>query len=62
MMTPRLLSVLAIAALAACTGPSNRLDMSPVQSELELRSLVSSAMLRDVSLPTYAGLMIQSGL
>lgn len=48
------ISVFAIAILAACAGPINRLDMSPVQSELSLRSTVSSAMLRDVSLPTYA--------
>jgi len=53
-MYAKLLSALAIAALAACSGPSNRLDMSPVQSDLQIRAVVSSAMLRTVSLPTYA--------
>lgn len=45
---------LVLALLAACSSPSNRLDMSPVASNLELRALVGSAMLRTVSLPTYA--------
>lgn len=42
------------ALLAACSGPTNRLDMSPLSSQLELRALVSSAMVRTVSLPSYA--------
>jgi len=45
---------LGVSLLVACSGPTNRLDMSPVVSTLELRSLVSSAMVRTVSLPTYA--------
>jgi len=43
-----------LGALIACSTPANRLDMSPVVSDLELRALVSSAMVRTVSLPTYA--------
>ncbi len=42
------------ALMAACSGPSARLDMSPVQSNLNLRAAVGSAMVRSVSLPTYA--------
>jgi len=45
---------LGIAALAACSGPINRVDLVPLQSELRLRSAVSSAMVRTVSLPSYA--------
>ena len=46
---------LSVLALTACSStPSNRLDMSPVVSELEIRAIVSTAMLRTVSLPTYA--------
>lgn len=47
-------SALAIVALTACSGPSNRLDMSPVQSDLQVRAQVGSVMLRSVSLPAYA--------
>lgn len=53
-MHAKLLSAIAIAALAACSGPSNRLDMSPVRSDLQVRALVGSVMVRTVSLPTYA--------
>ncbi|MCO4849193.1 MAG: membrane integrity-associated transporter subunit PqiC [Yoonia sp.] len=42
------------AVLAACSGSASRLDMSQVQSELNLRAAVGSAMVRTVSLPTYA--------
>ncbi len=42
------------AVLTACSGSTSRLDMSQVQSDLSLRGLVSSAMVRTVSLPTYA--------
>ncbi len=48
------LSCLALASLVACSSPSNRLDMSPVTTELRLRANVGTVMLRDVSLPTYA--------
>ena len=53
-MYAKFLSAIALAALAACAGPANRLDMSPVQSDLSLRAQVGTIMLRDVSLPTYA--------
>ncbi|SEW00802.1 hypothetical protein SAMN04488515_0622 [Cognatiyoonia koreensis] len=53
-MYTKLFAALALALLTACSGPSNRLDMSPVQSQLQLRALVSSVMVRTVSLPTYA--------
>lgn len=48
------LMIVAIAGLAACTPPPERLALAPLQSELELRPLVGSAMVRTVSLPTYA--------
>ncbi|WP_438956345.1 PqiC family protein [Cognatiyoonia sp.] len=51
----RILLALSIATLTACsTTPTNRLDFSPVTSELKLHALVRSAMVRTVSLPTYA--------
>ena len=49
-----LIALLSLVFVTACSGPSNRLDMSPVSSNLQLRALVGSAMLRTVSLPTYA--------
>uniref|UniRef100_UPI0040475F42 PqiC family protein n=1 Tax=Yoonia sp. TaxID=2212373 RepID=UPI0040475F42 len=42
------------ALLAGCTGSASRLDLAPVQSQLSLRAAVGSAMVRTVSLPTYA--------
>lgn len=42
------------ALMAACSGPTSRLDMSPVATDLNLRAAVGSAMVRTVSLPTYA--------
>ena len=53
MMKP-LIFVGLTALLAACFGNASRLDMSQVQSELTLRAAVGSAMVRTVSLPTYA--------
>lgn len=51
----RLIAILAIAVTASCSSsPSNRLDMSPVTSEIQVRAIVGTAMLRTVSLPTYA--------
>lgn len=51
----RVLSVLFFAVLSACTStPANRLDFSPVTSEVKIRASVGSVMLRTVSLPTYA--------
>ena len=48
------LPLILIAALAGCSGPIDRLALSPQPSTLELRPLVSSAMVRTVSLPSYA--------
>lgn len=42
------------ALMAACSGPTSRLDMAPIDSQLNLRAAVSSAIVRTVSLPTYA--------
>lgn len=46
--------VLAVAAFAACSPLADRVALSPAQSSLELRPRVQSAMVRTVSLPTYA--------
>lgn len=48
------LMVLAFAAIAACTPLAERVALSPLPSSLELRPLVGSAMVRTVSLPSYA--------
>ncbi|MEL6685668.1 MAG: PqiC family protein [Pseudomonadota bacterium] len=48
------LMALTVAALAACTPLADRVALTPVPSSLELRPLVGSAMIRTVSLPTYA--------
>ncbi len=48
------LTFVALTGLAACSPPLERLALTPVQSTLELRPLVRSAMVRTVSLPTYA--------
>ncbi|MEO1638122.1 MAG: PqiC family protein [Pseudomonadota bacterium] len=48
------LSYLAFGTLIACTPLADRLTLEPSPSDLELRPLVSSAMVRTVSLPTYA--------
>jgi uncharacterized lipoprotein YmbA len=50
----RLLPLILIGALAACSAPIERLALSPEQSAVSLRPLVGSAMLRTVSLPSYA--------
>lgn len=50
----RLLLIAAFASLAACSPPLERLAMAQLQSDLELRPLVSSVMVRTVALPTYA--------
>ena len=63
MFKPLLLAILTTAGLAACSGPTNRVDLVPLQSELRRTALVSSVMVRTVSLPTYAAaeeLAIQS--
>lgn len=46
--------VLTAVALAACAPPLDRLALTPLPSAMELRPLVRSAMVRTVSLPTYA--------
>ncbi|PUB19017.1 PqiC family protein [Yoonia sediminilitoris] len=48
------ISLLAALAFAACTPEPDRLALAQLDSALELRPLVSSAMVRTVSLPTYA--------
>lgn len=53
MFKPLLLTV-ALTALAACSGPTNRVEMTPLNSTLDLRANVSSAIVRTVSLPSYA--------
>ena len=50
------LMVLTVATMAACAPLAERVALSPVPSSLELRPLVGSAMVRTVSLPTYAAL------
>lgn len=50
----RLALPLVLATLAACAPPLDRLALTPMPSALELRPLVGSAMVRTVSLPSYA--------
>lgn len=52
-MLQRMLFVV-LALVAGCAPPADRLALAPLQSELELRPLVRSAIVRTVSLPTYA--------
>lgn len=64
MKTPLMLTLGLFMGLAACTGPVNRVDLVPLQSDLRLRASVSTVMLRAVSLPTYAAeeeLSVQDG-
>lgn len=72
MLKPLLLAAIAGAGLMACSGPTNRVDMQALQSELRRTARVSSVMVRTVSLPTYAaaeeiavqtddGLIVSSG-
>ena len=53
-MFHRLIAVSFFAFLAACAPPLDRLPLTAQPSQLELRPLVSSAMVRTVILPTYA--------
>ena len=48
------LPLLLTAMLAACSGPIDRIALTSQPSALELRPLVGSAMVRTVSLPSYA--------
>ncbi len=50
----RTLPLAFVALLAACATPLDRIAMAPPASALELRPLVGSAMVRTVSLPSYA--------
>jgi len=52
-MLKRLILV-AVTTLVACSPPLQRLPLAPVTSQLELRPLVGSVMIRPVTLPTYA--------
>lgn len=54
MFKPFLIALIAITGLAACSGPTNRVDLVPLDSDLRRTALVSSVMVRTVSLPTYA--------
>jgi len=53
-MIKPLFLTLALTAVAACSGPTNRVEMTPLNSTLDLRANVSSAIVRTVSLPSYA--------
>lgn len=53
MFKPLLLTA-ALAALVACSGPTNRVELTQLSSDVELRASVSSAVVRSVSLPSYA--------
>ena len=46
--------IVILAALAACSPPIDRVALSPMPSAITLRPLVGSAMVRTVSLPSYA--------
>ena len=50
----KIISVICLALLAACSGPLERLPFAPQASALQLRPLVGSAIVRTVSLPAYA--------
>ena len=50
----RRLILVAVTTLVACSPPLQRLPLAPVTSQLELRPLVGSVMIRPVTLPTYA--------
>lgn len=54
MMFKKLTALALVAAFAACTAPADRLAMPTLQSQLQLQPRVNSALLRTVSLPTYA--------
>ena len=53
MIKPFLMTA-ALTALVACSGPTNRVELTPLTSTLDLRADVSSAVVRSVSLPSYA--------
>ena len=53
-MIKPLLMTAALTALMACSSPINRVELPPVTSTLDLRADVSSAVVRTVTLPSYA--------
>ena len=53
-MMPKTFFFVIFASLAACSPPLDRLALSPMPSAIQLRPLVGSAMVRTVSLPSYA--------
>ncbi len=53
-MTKTMLSIIAVLALTACSGTLTRVAYPTVQSSLELRAFVGSALVQTVSLPAYA--------
>jgi uncharacterized lipoprotein YmbA len=53
MIKPFLMTA-ALTALVACSSPLNRIELVPLTSTLELRADVSSAVVRTVTLPSYA--------
>lgn len=53
-MLKSILAGLSLASLIACSAPINRVELVPLTSTKSLRASVSSAMVRTVSLPTYA--------
>ena len=50
----RLLAALGLTLLAACGGPTMRLDVATADSDLRLAAPFRSAIVRTVQLPTYA--------
>lgn len=54
MFKPLVIALMAAGSLMACSGPTNRVDMQALQSDLRRTARVSSIMVRTVSLPTYA--------
>ena len=54
MLKPLLIALIACLGLGACSSPTNRVDLQPLQSELRRTAIVPSVMVRTVSLPTYA--------
>lgn len=53
-MLRQTLCALLVGLTAACSSDINQLALTPEPSDLELRPLVGSAMVRTVSLPSYA--------
>lgn len=55
MILRKTFSATALAILVACSStPVSRIDIAPVGSDLRLNAVVGSAMVRSISLPSYA--------